>query len=258
MGEAAVGVEVTWWGHATLTLVDSGHRVLTDPVFVDRLAHLYRRGGGAVPRAAYAADLVLVSHAHADHLHIGSLRRVHPAATVLVPHGLGPAVRHRVARLDVREVAVGDVVRHGDLEVRVVEAQHRGARGPWSTWEAEAVGYVVRGSATTYFPGDTALFDGMTAIGSLGIDLALLPVGGWAPTPLRGGHLDPVAAAEAVALLRPRVVLPIHYGTFWPLGLAGFRDALFRKPGSLFAKFAAERAPDVVTHVPHPGQTVRV
>ena len=70
---------------------------------------------------------------------------------------------------------------------------------------------------TVYFAGDTGLFAGMSAIGDKGIDVALIPVDGWGPT-VGEGHLDPVGAAEAVKLLRPRVAVPIHWGTYAPYG----------------------------------------
>ncbi|MFV2121662.1 MBL fold metallo-hydrolase, partial [Streptomyces sp. Act-28] len=68
-------MEITWWGHATCTVEDSGVRVLTDPLFTRRLAHLRRRRGALPPPEAALADLVLVSHLHADHLHLPSLDR---------------------------------------------------------------------------------------------------------------------------------------------------------------------------------------
>ncbi|MGO4749360.1 MBL fold metallo-hydrolase, partial [Streptomyces sp. 2MCAF27] len=68
-----MSVEITWWGHATTTVRDSGVRVLTDPLFVRRLAHLRRRRGSVPPPAAEVAEVALVSHLHADHLHLPSL-----------------------------------------------------------------------------------------------------------------------------------------------------------------------------------------
>ncbi|KOG85524.1 membrane protein, partial [Streptomyces varsoviensis] len=80
-------VEITWWGHATTTVEDSGVRVLTDPLFARRLAHLRRRRGHVPPPAAAAADVALVSHLHADHLHPASLRRLAPGTRLGVPRG---------------------------------------------------------------------------------------------------------------------------------------------------------------------------
>lgn len=82
-----MAVEITWWGHATCTVADSGVRVLTDPLFARRLAHLRRRRGALPPPEAADAEVVLVSHLHADHLHLPSLARLAPGTRLLVPRG---------------------------------------------------------------------------------------------------------------------------------------------------------------------------
>ena len=81
-----------------------------------------------------------------------------------------------------------------------------------------AVGYVIAARERIYFAGDTACFPGMRELAPL--DLALLPVWGWGPT-LGPGHLDPARAAAAVQLLRPRVAVPVHWGTLALAGLVG-------------------------------------
>ncbi|NEA13468.1 MBL fold metallo-hydrolase, partial [Streptomyces sp. SID10692] len=80
-------MEITWWGHATCTIEDSGVRVLTDPLFVRRFAHLRRRRGAVPPPSAAAAEVVLVSHLHSDHLHLPSLARLAPGSRLVVPRG---------------------------------------------------------------------------------------------------------------------------------------------------------------------------
>ena len=99
-------------------------------------------------------------------------------------------------------------------------AEHDRSRAPFGA-SADPVGYVVAGSKSIYFAGDTDLFDGMSEIGP--VDVGLIPIWGWGPG-LGGGHLDPERAAEAVALVRPEHrSIPIHWGTYFPihLGLAG-------------------------------------
>ena len=86
-----------------------------------------------------------------------------------------------------------------------------GARAPRPRPQAQAMGHVLEAGGTrVYASGDTDLFDGMGALGPL--DVALLPVWGWGPT-LGPGHLDPARAAVAVERLRPRVVVPVHWGS---------------------------------------------
>lgn len=250
-------VEITWWGHATCTLEDSGSRVLTDPLFARRLAHLRRRRGAPPPPEAAVADVALVSHLHADHLHPPSLRRLAPGTLLVVPEGARravPALRG-LDHLRLTEVAPGDRVQVGDLVVRVVSARHDGRRLPVGPHRSPALGFVVEGEARTYFAGDTGLFESMAEeVGP--VDVALLPVGGWGPF-LGEGHLDAGRAAQALARLMPRSAVPVHYGTYWPIGMDGVRPHEFHAPGHEFVRLAAASAPEVAVHRLEHGQSVR-
>ncbi|WP_329024873.1 MBL fold metallo-hydrolase [Streptomyces sp. NBC_00690] len=240
-------VDVTWWGHATCTVEDSGVRVLTDPLFVRRLAHLRRRRGAVPPPEAAVADAVLVSHLHRDHLHLPSLARLAGGTRLVVPHGAARAVPG-LSRLglELTEVSPGEEICVGDVTVRAVPALHDGRRIPVGPHRSPALGYVITGEARTYFAGDTGLFDSMAAeVGP--IDLALLPVGGWGPY-LGHGHLDAGRAAQAVAALGPRSAVPVHYGTYWPIGLDGVRPHEFYAPGEEFVRKTARLAPEVSVH----------
>jgi len=252
-----VPVEITWWGHATCTVEDSGTRVLTDPLFARRLAHLRRRRGAPPPPEARVADVVLVSHLHADHLHVPSLARLAPGTRLLVPRGAlaqVPGLR-RLGRLRLTEVAPGDVVRVDDLVVRVVPARHDGRRLPVGPHRSPALGFVLEGGARTYFAGDTGLFESMAEeVGP--VDVAILPVGGWGPY-LGPGHLDAGRAAEALARLMPRSAVPVHYGTYWPIGMDAVRPHEFHTPGEEFVRLAAHRAPEVSVHLLAHGESVR-
>ncbi|QEU90563.1 MBL fold metallo-hydrolase [Streptomyces kanamyceticus] len=251
-------VEVTWWGHATCTVEDSGVRVLTDPLFARRLAHLRRRRGAPPPPGAAVADVVLLSHLHADHLHVPSLARLTPGTRALVPRGAArsvPGLARRLPQLRFTEVVPGDEVRIADVVVRVVSALHDGRRLPVGPHHSPALGFVVSGEARTYFAGDTGLFDGMAAeVGE--VDVALLPVGGWGPY-LGHGHLNPSRAAEALARIAPRSAVPVHYGTYWPIGMDAVRPHEFHAPGQEFVRQAARLAPEVSVHRLAHGERVR-
>ncbi|MBQ0863912.1 MBL fold metallo-hydrolase [Streptomyces smyrnaeus] len=252
-------VEVTWWGHATATVRDSGVTVLTDPLLVRRLAHLRRRRGALPPPDAVRADLVLVSHLHADHLHPGSLAMLAPGTRVVVPRGAVravPGLRRLAPLLRLTEVVPGDEVAVGPVTVRAVPAAHDGRRLPVGRQVSPALGFVVSGEERTYFAGDTGLFDGMAeAVGD--VDTALLPVGGWGPF-LGEGHLDARRAAEALTRLRPRSAVPVHFGTYWPVGLDAVRPHEFHAPGAEFKRLAARPAPQVAVHLLEHGQSVRL
>jgi L-ascorbate metabolism protein UlaG (beta-lactamase superfamily) len=210
---AAAGARLTWLGHATVLIELDGVRVLTDPVLRRRLAHLERTeavAAGAVP----PLDLVLVSHVHYDHLDLPSLRRlVPPPARVALPVGAARLLR-RTPVGAVVELAEGSELEVGVIRVRATHAEHRTARRPLGP-ALPSLGFVVTGSRSLYFAGDTDLVDGMRSLAD-GLDVALLPVAGWGPR-LPPGHLDPARAAEAVRRLRPRLAVPIHWGTLKPV-----------------------------------------
>jgi L-ascorbate metabolism protein UlaG (beta-lactamase superfamily) len=128
-----------------------------------------------------------------------------------------------------------------------VPAAHDGGRGPWSRERAVAVGFVVEGHAKTWYAGDTGLFDEMADLAPL--DLALIPVGGWGPTLGSHHHLGPASAAEARRRVKAGWAVPVHYGTFWPVGLSGVRQQMFSGPGAEFARVAESVAPDTQVRV---------
>jgi L-ascorbate metabolism protein UlaG (beta-lactamase superfamily) len=155
------------------------------------------------------------------------------------------------------ELAAGDRTEVAGATVEAVPAVHAGRRRPYGGGpEADTVGFIVAARGLrVYFAGDTNLFAGMDGFGAL--DLALLPVWGWGPS-LGEGHLDPPAAARAAALLRPRVAVPIHWGTFYPAGLARYKPHRLTEPPREFAAAVAALAPEVTVRVLEPGEGFRL
>lgn len=204
-------MRLTWLGHATVLIELDGVRLLTDPV-LRRSVLLLRRAQGVTLSAAGSPNLVLVSHLHWDHFDLPSLARLGQATRIVAPLGAGKLLRRRgFERVD--EVSEGSEIGAGPLRVRATHAEHKPGRWPWGE-KVPALGYVVSGSTSVYFAGDTDLFPGMDGLHE-GLDVALLPIAGWGPT-LPPGHLDVDRAAEAVRRLRPRVTIPIHWGTLRP------------------------------------------
>lgn len=245
------GVGIEWVGHSTVVVELDGVRLVTDPVLRKRVAHLRR----AVPvgtRALDGFDAVLISHAHYDHLDLHSLQRLGKDVPILVPRGLGALLRRRRFG-NVIEMEAGESMRLGPVEVRAVHAEHNATCGPLRA-AAASLGYVVSGRKTVYFAGDTDLFGGMADLAPM--DVALLPIWGWSPL-LGPGHLNPRRAAEATILLQPGLVVPIHWGTYFPFPLGLRRTPPFlERPADEFVLAARELAPDVEVRVLKPGETL--
>jgi L-ascorbate metabolism protein UlaG (beta-lactamase superfamily) len=252
MSEAGEGrLSVAWIGHSTVLLEVDGLRLLTDPLLRPRVGHL-RRVAAPPGEAVADVDAVLISHVHHDHLDLRSLDRVR-APLAVVPAGARRLLERRGFD-DVVELNEGEETSIGPVTIVGTHADHEARRFPFGA-PTPSLGYLIRGSARFYFAGDTEIFDGMSDLAP-GLDVALVPVGGWGPR-LGPGHLDPRRAAEALRLLRPRVAVPIHWGTYRRLGMNPDHPML-REPANEFARFAAEVAPDVDVRILAPGERFEV
>ena len=238
-------------GHATIMFHMRGVNILTDPVLSDRVLHLRRRNFSAREWLASQPppDLILLSHLHLDHLHIPSLRRLPCDIPMIAPKGSGKWLRKVLCR-PIIELAPGDDYTFREVTIHVTYADHGGNLPVIGL----AQGYLLRGDNVIYFPGDTDVFPQMAELAKENIDLALMPIWGWGPT-LGAGHLDPKSAAEAVALLRPRCVIPIHWGSFRPLGPIWEMFTYLRVPGPKFTYYVKQMAPSTRVKFLEPGQT---
>jgi L-ascorbate metabolism protein UlaG (beta-lactamase superfamily) len=244
---------IVFLGHATVLIELDGVVLLADPLLRGRVLHL-RRQVAPVDRALVAnPSAVLISHLHQDHLDLPSLRHLGVDTPMVVPAGAGAWLGER-GFTRVSELSIGEQTSVEALAVTAVEARHDGGRRPGGP-QAQAMGYLVRGSKSVYFAGDTELFDGMSRLADPPpkLDVALLPVGGWGPT-LGPGHLDPLDAARALLLLSPRVAIPIHWGTLLPMGFSRRFRARLGDPPRQFAEHAASLAPAVDVRILEPGQ----
>ena len=244
------GCRVTYVGHATILIDLDGVRILTDPVLRARVVHLRRIAPPVSAGSLGQVDAILLSHAHWDHLDLPSLRTFDRSVPVVVPRGLGALIR-KLRFAEVSEVDVGEKIGIGGVEVTATPAEHDGRRGPLGV-SAPALGFVVTGSKRVYFAGDTDLFDDMEAIGG-SLDVALLPVAGWGKK-LGPGHLDAARAATAASLLKPRIAVPIHWGTFRPVSERGDPG----HPETEFRDRAAKLAPEVDVRILAPGETLEL
>jgi L-ascorbate metabolism protein UlaG (beta-lactamase superfamily) len=214
---------VTFIGHASFFVQIGGKSVVIDPNFARWLFVLKRlRRPGLRVADLPAIDLVLVSHAHFDHLHRPSLRAI--VQNNLRRRGIAPAivipthVSDLVSDLGFSEIIELDwwkTSRLANLQVTHVPSRHWGARILKDSHRGYG-GFVLKaGKQSVYHAGDTAYFAGFREIGRrLAPDVALLPIGAYNPSTFRNVHADPADAAKAFLDLKSRWMVPMHYGSF--------------------------------------------
>ena len=215
----------------------------------NRIGPLVRLQPGFPADALGPLDCVLLSHLHADHTDLPSLRRIARLIPVLAPRPAGRWLRGHGLR-DVRELSPGAEVEVGGLVIHATPAVHERRRRPLGP-AADPIGYLIRGSRSVYFAGDTDLFDAMTRLRGR-TTVALLPVWGWGAR-LGPGHLDPQRAATAAALIAPAVAIPIHWGTF-ALRRPARRPLDASWPAREFTRLTKQFAPEVAVRVLAPGE----
>jgi L-ascorbate metabolism protein UlaG (beta-lactamase superfamily) len=245
---------ITFVGHATVLIEIGGARLLTDPVLRPRMLRIiHRHTDDPADHVTEDIGAVLISHLHHDHLDFPSLKRFDRSTPIVVPAGGGRTIRRR-GFTDVKDLTIGERTEVAGIEVGATPAVHEGRRfkvGPM----VRAAGFeIAAGDRRIYFAGDTDLFDEMAELAGR-IDVALLPIAGWGPR-LGKGHLNPETAAAAAALIRPRVVVPIHWGTLIRSDLRPEAEKYFGGPPRKFAEALREAAPEVELAVLQPGESL--
>jgi L-ascorbate metabolism protein UlaG (beta-lactamase superfamily) len=211
-------IGVTWLGHAGFFAQIAGVNLIIDPNWalwhgpVKRVRHP-SLWAGDLP----APELVLVTHAHFDHLHLPSLRRIARGQPIIVPKGVGGLVK-RCGFGQIIELETWQAVRYRDLEITLTPARHWGARMIHDTHRGFG-GYLIEGADRSLFHcGDSSMFDGFSEIGRRAqVDLALMPIGAYDAPSGRAVHMNPEEALDAFEMLGAQHMVPMHHDTF-PLG----------------------------------------
>jgi L-ascorbate metabolism protein UlaG (beta-lactamase superfamily) len=228
------GLKITWLGHATFRVVTpKGTTILIDP---------WVMGNPACPEAekhVKKVDVMLCTHGHFDHIGDAvQIAKQHSPKVVCIPEMGGWLEKKGVK--NVLSMNKGGTQHLDDIHVTMVHAVHSCGitDGDQIVYGGEACGYVVEfdSGVKIYHAGDTMVFSDMKIIHELWRpQIAMLPI---------GDHytMDPRQAAYAVELLQPKVVIPMHFGTF---------PALTGKPSEL-----AKLAEGVEVHALKPGETL--
>ena len=206
---------LTWIGHASFLIQFAGLNALVDPNFANWLFLLKRlKAPGLRIEDLPPIDLVLLTHAHFDHFHKPSIRRLPSPGIGIMPWGCGPLAK-RLGFQRIIELRWWESFGSGDWKVTLVPAKHWGAR----TLRDEHRGYggfilECRGRRI-YHAGDSAYFEGFQEIGrTLAPEITLMPIGAYYPDSFRHVHMGPDEALRAFVDLGARTFVPMHYGTF--------------------------------------------
>ena len=208
-------VALTWIGHASFLVQFTDLNVLIDPNFANWLFLLKRiKRSGLRLEHLPPIDLVLLTHAHFDHFHKPTLRRLPHPKIAIMPWGMGDLARNlgfeRVVELDWWES-----FSHRDWRVTLTPCKHWGAR-MLRDHDRGYGGFVLEHQGRRiYHAGDSAYFDGFKQIGQyLSPEIALLPIGAYQPESFRRVHMGPDEAIKVFQDLRAQWFVPMHYGTF--------------------------------------------
>ncbi len=206
---------ITWIGHASFLLRFRGHNVLVDPNWAGWLKVIKRlKHPGIKLTHLPEIDLVLVTHAHFDHLDRRTLRKVAKDQPIVVPFEVGNLV-HDLGFRSVHELGYWETYKHGPLQVTMTPCHHWGARVLHDSHRGFGGFIMELGGRTIYHCGDTAYFPGFKEIGKrFNIDVALLPIGAYDAPTGREVHMNPEQACAAFEDLGAKVMVPMHYGTF--------------------------------------------
>lgn len=198
---------ITFWGHACVYVDIGGFGIVTDPVFGPRYSPFHGRVIPAPPPGAYARTrVILISHAHQDHLQPATLARFPRSAVILCP---GPSARYiRDGGPRVQVLRPGDAYPFPGGDIIAVPALHPGARSSLKARsDGRALGYVIRTPGSTiYYSGDTEYFPGIEQVGTrYRPDVAILNA---------TRHLPPPDVLHALASLGAPKIIPIHWGAY--------------------------------------------
>ena len=208
-------IGITWIGHASFLIQTQGVNLLIDPNWAKWLKVIKRiKHPGIQLHDLPQIDLVLVTHAHFDHLDRKTLREVADEQPIVVPFEVGNLV-HDLGFHSVHELHYWQSYQHGPLRITLTPAHHWGARVLHDSHRGFG-GFIVEANGRTIFHcGDTAYFEGFREIGGrFDIDIALLPIGAYDPPSGREVHMNPEEAVQAFLELKAKRLVPMHYGTF--------------------------------------------
>jgi L-ascorbate metabolism protein UlaG (beta-lactamase superfamily) len=206
---------LTWIGHASFLIQTARHNILVDPNWANWLIVIRRlKRAGISIHDLPNIDLVLITHAHFDHLNRRTLAAVAKNQPIVVPSGVSNLV-HDLGFEKVHEMNWWDEWHHRGLKITFTPAKHWGARVLHDRHRGYGGFCIEYEGRTVYHCGDSAYFSGFREIGRrLAPEIALMPIGAYEPPSFRDVHMGPEQAVQAYHELKSKTFVPMHFGTY--------------------------------------------
>lgn len=238
-------ITAAWLGHSTVLINFLGLTILTDPALMTRVGASTPMGTIGAKRLVTPAlsarelpaiDLVLLSHAHMDHLDFGTIERLPGRPKAVTARGTAELLEG--TRLDKPvELGWGEKIsmrtRNGDVAIKAFEVKHWGARWRWDSFRGYNGYAIEREGRKIIFGGDTALTDTFAEVRSGGpFEAAIMPIGAY--DPWLCSHCSPEQAVRMANAAGAEKFLPVHFKTF-PFGREGVHEPLERLSNCIHA-----------------------
>jgi len=207
---------ITWIGHASFLIQTSRTSILIDPIWAKWLKVFKRiKHPGLELRDLPEIDLVLVTHAHFDHLDKKTLRAVAAEQPIVVPEHVGNLV-HGLGFNCVHELERWQSLEHEDVKVTLTPAHHWGARMLHDSHRGFGGFLIEFAGRSILHCGDSAYAAGIfpQIADRANVEIALLPIGAYDAPTKRNVHMNPEEALTAFGELRADKLIPMHYGSF--------------------------------------------
>jgi L-ascorbate metabolism protein UlaG (beta-lactamase superfamily) len=208
-------VAITWIGHASFLIQFTDLNVLVDPNFANWLFLLKRiKRSGMKIKDLPPIDVVLLTHAHFDHFHKPTLRRLPRPKIGIMPWGVGD-LAWDLGFERIIELEWWESFSQRDWKVTLTPSKHWGARTLRDSHRGYGGFVLEHQGRRIYHAGDSAYFHGFEELGRrMPPEIALLPIGAYHPESFRRVHMGPDQAIKAFKALHAEWLVPMHYGTF--------------------------------------------
>jgi len=186
------GLKISWLGHDSFKITDA-KTIYIDPYQI---------------KASGEADILLITHEHFDHCSLGAIKKIVSSKTTIVTTAL---VKRQLSGIKVKEIRAAkphEKILVDDVSIETVPAHNvnkfRSPGEPFHSKQEEMLGFILTiDGVRIYHAGDSDLIPEMEG---LNVDVACLPVSGTYV-------MTAEEAAEAARRIRPKVAIPMHYGS---------------------------------------------